>query len=162
MALANSEWLRGSRVYRRIGSMRLVLGVVAVVLGTLWAFGALSAVPALLAFILIAAAVLLSRDNSAAAPLIAAITDRGAVLEQIPMLESVLSGLPQPVIALDAQGEVLAANAPARSLAPALRRAEPVSLALRVPEVLDAIRRAIASDVAQRVEFIERVPLERW
>ena len=30
------------------------------------------------------------------------------------------------------------------------------------PEVLDAIRRAIASGAPQRVEFIERVPVERW
>jgi two-component system phosphate regulon sensor histidine kinase PhoR len=114
------------------------------------------------AFVLIAAAILLSRDNLAAAPLIAAIADSRTTLEQIPLLETVLSGLPQPVIALDVQGEVLAANAPARAVAPALRRGEPVSLALRVPEVLEAIRRAIASDVAQRVEFIERVPIERW
>jgi two-component system, OmpR family, phosphate regulon sensor histidine kinase PhoR len=162
MALANSEWLRGSRVYRRIGSMRFALGVVALVLGALWAFGALSTVPAVAAFVLIAAAILLSRENSAAAPLIAAIVDSRTTLEQIPLLETVLSGLPQPVIAIDVQGEVLAANAPARAVAPALRRGEPVSLALRVPEVLDAIRRAIASDVPQRVEFIERVPLERW
>jgi two-component system phosphate regulon sensor histidine kinase PhoR len=162
MALANSEWLRSSRVYRRVGSMRFVLGMVALVLGALWVFGALAAVPAVVAFVLIAAVVLLSRENSAAAPLIAAIADNRATLEQIPLLETVLSGLPQPVIALDVQGEVLAANAPARAVAAALRRGEPVSLALRVPEVLDAIRRAIASDVAQRVEFIERVPLERW
>ncbi len=162
MALANSEWLRGSRVYRRIGSMRFALGVVALVLGALWVFGALSAVPAVAAFVLIASAILLSRDNPVAAPLIAAIVDSRTTLEQIPLLETVLSGLPQPVIALDIQGEVLAANAPARAVAPALRRGEPVSLALRVPEVLEAIRRAIASDVAQRVEFIERVPLERW
>ena len=79
-----------------------------------------------------------------------------------PLLDTVLAGLPQPVIALDAQGEVLAANAPARAVAPALRAREPVSMALRVPEVLDAIRRAIASDLPQRVEFIERVPLDRW
>ena len=162
MALANSEWLRGSRVYRRIGSMRFALGAVALVLGALWVFGALSAVPAVAAFVLIAAAILLSRENPVAAPLIAAIVDSRTTLEQIPLLETVLSGLPQPVIALDIQGEVLAANAPARAVAPALRRGEPVSLALRVPEVLEAIRRAIASDVAQRVEFIERVPLERW
>jgi two-component system phosphate regulon sensor histidine kinase PhoR len=162
MALASSEWLRSSRVYRRIGAVRFALGAAALVLGALWVFGALSAVPAVAAFILIAAAILLSRENSVAAPLIAAIVDSRTTLEQIPLLETVLSGLPQPVIALDVQGEVLAANAPARAVAPALRRGEPVSLALRVPEVLDAIRRAIASDVPQRVEFIERVPLERW
>ena len=97
---------------------------------------------------LIAAAILLSRENRPPTPLIEAIVDSRTALEQMPFLETVLAGLPQPVIALDVQGEVLAANAPARAVAPALRRGEPVSLALRVPEVLDAIRRAIASDVA--------------
>jgi two-component system phosphate regulon sensor histidine kinase PhoR len=47
-------------------------------------------------------------------------------------------------------------------VAPALRPGEPVSLGLRVPEVLEAIRRARASGTAQRVEFSERVPLDRW
>jgi two-component system phosphate regulon sensor histidine kinase PhoR len=161
MALAN-EWLRGSRAYRRIGASRLALGAVAVVLGALWAFGALSAVPALVAFLLIAGAVLFSREIVADAPVNATTVDSRSIAEQVAVLETVLAGLPQPVIALDVQGDVLAANAPARAVAPALRRGEPVSLALRVPEVLDAIRRAIASDVPQRVEFIERVPLERW
>jgi two-component system phosphate regulon sensor histidine kinase PhoR len=162
MALASSEWLRGNRAYKRIGASRLALGAVAVVLGALWAFGALSALPAIVAFLLIAAAILLSREIAAEAPLSAVAADTRSVAEQVALLETVLAGLPQPVIALDVQGEVLAANAPARAVAPALRRGEPVSLALRVPEVLDAIRRAIASDVPQRVEFIERVPLERW
>src|SRR5262245_2041947 len=162
MALANSEWLRGSRAYQRIGALRFALGAVALVLGALWVFGALAALPALAAFLLIAAAILLSRENAATAPLSAAATDSRSLAEQLPLLETVLAGLPQPVIALDLQGEVLATNAPARAVAPALRPGEPVSLALRVPEVLDAIRRAIASNVPQRVEFIERVPLERW
>jgi two-component system phosphate regulon sensor histidine kinase PhoR len=162
MALANSEWLRGSRAYKRIGASRLVLGVVAVVLAALWAFGALSAMPALVAFLLIAIAVLFGRDIAAEVPVNAVVVDSGSITEQVALLETVLAGLPQPVIALDVQGDVLAANAPARAVAPALRRGEPVSLALRVPEVLEAIRRAIASDVPQRVEFIERVPIERW
>ena len=59
-------------------------------------------------------------------------------------------------------GEVVALNARASTIAPALRRGEPVSLALRVPEVLDAIRRAAAGGGAQRAEFFERVPVVRW
>src|SRR5207302_2869100 len=39
---------------------------------------------------------------------------------------------------------------------------EPVSLALRVPEVLDSVRRALATGSSQRVEFFERVPVDRW
>jgi two-component system phosphate regulon sensor histidine kinase PhoR len=162
MALADIERLRGSRIYRRVASLRLPLGIVAAVFGALWLFAALSPLAAFVAFLLIAAALALSSERAADMPRNVAISEGRAVSEQIPLFEAVLSGLPQPVIALDVQGEVLAANAPARSVAPALRRGEPVSLALRVPEVLDAIRRAIASDVPQRVEFTERVPLERW
>src|SRR5438445_7365986 len=47
-------------------------------------------------------------------------------------------------------------------MAPALSRGEAVSLALRVPEVVDAIRQAGAGAGAQRVEFSERVPVDRW
>jgi two-component system phosphate regulon sensor histidine kinase PhoR len=66
------------------------------------------------------------------------------------------------VIALDTEGQVVALNAPARTIAPGLRRGDPISLALRVPEVLDAVRHVLATGVSQRVEFIDRVPLERW
>jgi two-component system phosphate regulon sensor histidine kinase PhoR len=77
-------------------------------------------------------------------------------------IQSVLSGLPDPVVALDAHGEVVAFNARASAIAPALRRGEAVSLGMRNPEVLDAIRRAAASGAVQRVEFFVRVPVERW
>src|SRR5262249_58338670 len=47
-------------------------------------------------------------------------------------------------------------------VAPALRPGESVSLGLRVPEVLEAIRRARASGTSQRAEFFQRVPFDRW
>ena len=34
--------------------------------------------------------------------------------------------------------------------------------ALRIPEIVDAIRRARADGIAQRVEFFDRVPVDRW
>jgi two-component system, OmpR family, phosphate regulon sensor histidine kinase PhoR len=77
-------------------------------------------------------------------------------------LEAVIAGLPDPVIALDGSGRVLTLNERARSLAPALRQGEPVSLALRMPELIEAIGRAYASGEEQRVEYSERVPLDRW
>jgi two-component system phosphate regulon sensor histidine kinase PhoR len=43
-----------------------------------------------------------------------------------------------------------------------LRRGEPASLALRIPEVVDAIRRATLGRKPERVEFAERVSTERW
>ena len=41
-----------------------------------------------------------------------------------------------------------------------MRRGEPVSLGLRAPGVLDAIRRASTTGTTQRAEFDERVPVE--
>jgi two-component system, OmpR family, phosphate regulon sensor histidine kinase PhoR len=77
-------------------------------------------------------------------------------------LEAVVAGMPDPVIALDGNGRVLTLNDRARLLAPALRQGEPVSLVLRMPEVIDAIGRAYAGGEEQRVEYFERVPLDRW
>ena len=57
-------------------------------------------------------------------------------------LRAIVGGLPDPVIALDRDGRVLALNEPARALAPALRQGEPVSFALRMPELIEAIGRA--------------------
>ena len=77
-------------------------------------------------------------------------------------LEAVIAGMPDPVIALDRNGRVLTLNERARLLAPALRQGEPVSLVLRMPEVIDAIGRAYASGQEQRVQYSERVPVDRW
>jgi two-component system, OmpR family, phosphate regulon sensor histidine kinase PhoR len=77
-------------------------------------------------------------------------------------LRAVIAGLPDPVIALDRDGRVLALNDGARSLAPALRQGELVSLALRMPELIEAIGRAYARGEEQHVQYSERVPIERW
>jgi two-component system phosphate regulon sensor histidine kinase PhoR len=79
-----------------------------------------------------------------------------------PLVEAVIAGLTDPVIVLDRDGRVLAFNNHAALMAPALRRGERASLALRVPDIVDAIRRAAADNEPQRVEFYERVPLDRW
>ncbi len=162
MALANSEWLKGHRIYQRIGIARFPLGATLAVFGALWLFGALAAVPSIVGSGLIAAAILFYRGDVSVAPADHAIVDREPAAVPFPLLEAILRGMPQPAMALDVHSEVIAANAPAMLLAPAIRLRAPISLALRVPEVLDAVRRAIAEDLPQRVEFVERVPIERW
>ena len=77
-------------------------------------------------------------------------------------LRAVVAGLPDPVVALDRDGRVLALNDRARALAPALRQGEPVAFALRMPELIEAIGRAAAEGEEQRVVYSERVPIDRW
>jgi two-component system phosphate regulon sensor histidine kinase PhoR len=78
------------------------------------------------------------------------------------LVEAVLSALPDAVIALNEEGRVVAWNAPAKKFAPALARDIPLSLALRSPDVIEAVRRATAGDGAERVEVYERVPVDHW
>jgi two-component system, OmpR family, phosphate regulon sensor histidine kinase PhoR len=81
---------------------------------------------------------------------------------QVLLIESLIGGLPGPAIVLDREARVIAFNEAAAVIAPALRRGEPALITLRMPELVDAIRRASKRREPQRVEFFERVPLDRW
>jgi two-component system phosphate regulon sensor histidine kinase PhoR len=83
-------------------------------------------------------------------------------LPEVSLIESLIGGLPGPAIVLDHGGRVIAFNEAATTLAPALRRGEPALITLRMPELVDAIRRATKRREPQRVEYFERVPLDRW
>ena len=78
------------------------------------------------------------------------------------LITDVIAALPDPTVLLDADGRVVTMNASARVIAPALRPGEPASLALRIPEVIDAIRRAALGRTTEHAEFAERVPSGRW
>src|SRR5215471_2914760 len=142
--------------------LRFLLVGAGLVLGGFWAIGIVGLWPALACFALVVAAALIGTGRVEAERTAASGDDRRALRGGDPVIEAVLAGLPDPVVALNARGEVVALNAHAGAIAPALRRGEPVSLALRNPEVIEAIRRAAASGAVQRVEFFVRVPVERW
>jgi two-component system, OmpR family, phosphate regulon sensor histidine kinase PhoR len=161
-ATHDGESLRPSRWVYGLKRTRLVLAAAAIVFIGLWALGAIAAGAALAGFVLIAGATLIAAASGEAAPAAVPRSEPPAARIGDPLIEAVLAGLPDPVVALDRRGDVVALNARAAAVAPALRTGEPVSLGLRVPEVLDAIRRANASGGAQRVEFFERVPVDRW
>ena len=79
----------------------------------------------------------------------------------IALLDAVVSGMPDPVVVLDQDGRVSPSTPRRRRIAPALRRGEPASIALRMPELVDAIRAAILTGKAQRIEFSSRLPSTR-
>src|SRR5262245_9749709 len=163
MSLFNNQY--GWRVSRWIDWLRpaqLVLAAAVLAFGGLWAFGYMSIAPALIGFSLIAASGLLTAVRAAA--IMAASVPAAPLIQPSPepLVEAILSGLPDAVVALDPQGTIVALNSRASALAPALRQGEPLSLGLRNPVVLDAIRRAGANGEVERAEFVLRTPVECW
>jgi two-component system phosphate regulon sensor histidine kinase PhoR len=158
----DSESVRSARWLERLRRMRLLLATAIILFAGLWTTGELPGLPALAGFVLIALAALIATGGPTSTPTTSRRDAPPAPRVGDPLIEAVLAGLPDPVVALNRQGDVVALNARASAVAPALRRGEPVSRGLRVPEVLEAIRRARATGGAQRVEFFERVPIDRW
>ncbi len=140
--------------------LRLMVATAAVVFAGLTVLDALTVGYAVMGFIIVSAAAFLAmRAGEEVSPLARPV----AVAEGVgDSLQAVVAGLPDPVIALDRNGRVLTLNEHARSLTPALRQGDPVSLALRMPELIEAIGRAYDTGEEQRVEYSERVPLDRW
>jgi two-component system phosphate regulon sensor histidine kinase PhoR len=139
--------------------VRFVAVAAALVFAGLVMLGALTPGWALTAFLIMAAAAVFAGRATAEVERLArpvAVPERAGE-----RLDEVIAGLPDPVIALDRNGRVLTYNERARSLASALRQGEPVSLALRMPELIEAIGRAYSTGEEQRVEYSERVPLDR-
>jgi len=140
--------------------MRLMIVTAAIVFAGLVIINALAVGYAVAGFAIVTAAAFLTKR---AGEEVGGLARPVAVAERAgEPLEAVVAGLPDPVIALDRNGRVLALNERARSLAPALRLGEPVSLALRMPELIEAVGRAYATGEEQRAEYSERVPLDRW
>lgn len=67
--------------------------------------------------------------------------------------DGLLMADPDPVVVVDARSVVIDANAAALAIVPGLRLRQPLSLALRAPQVLDAIRLAVGSGEGRDVEF---------
>jgi len=84
-----------------------------------------------------------------------------ADLLQSPFAAKLVGAMPEPAVIVDADGRAVAANQPAFKLLPAVKIGEPFVLALRTPDVIDALRRVMASGEAETVLWSERVPIER-
>ncbi|MGD0721808.1 MAG: ATP-binding protein [Roseiarcus sp.] len=72
-----------------------------------------------------------------------------------------VAAMPEPALVIGPDGRIAAANEPAEALLPAMRLGEPLVLALRAPDVLDCLRRVMATGRAETVLWSERVPVER-
>jgi two-component system phosphate regulon sensor histidine kinase PhoR len=84
-----------------------------------------------------------------------------AQLIRSPFAAQLVQAMPEPGLLVGSDTRVTAANRPAHALMPGLKIGEPLVLALRAPDVVDALRRVQASGEAETVQWSERVPVER-
>jgi len=76
-------------------------------------------------------------------------------------LPAVVSAFPDPCVAVDRRGVVLAISAPALRLFPHLVIGRPMSFALRAPEFVEALEAVLNGGPGRTVLVTQRVPVER-
>ncbi|GLK55044.1 two-component system phosphate regulon sensor histidine kinase PhoR [Methylopila capsulata] len=151
---------KSDRAAARLARAGWTLGATAAVLVVFAALGRVQPLEAALAFVLIGVVTAVApRRRSFAAP---ARRAAPAVEAVSPQSLTLLSGLPDPTVVLDRRGVTLAFNAHAQAALPAIRAGDPISFAVRAPEVLEAVKAAAKTRRPQVVAYAERVPVERW
>jgi two-component system, OmpR family, phosphate regulon sensor histidine kinase PhoR len=143
----------------RLRHSAIILLVAGIALVVVVAFGELSLLRAALVFVCIGAAALVpwrlhdvaaSREDVRVNPVEAV------------AVSAVVAGMPDPAVLLDRAGRVIHLNAAAAQLAPALRKNELAQFALRSPEIVAALREAIATSETRRATYLDHVPVDRW
>ncbi len=147
---------------RRLAQARLALLIAACVFIALVQFAGLGVMPALIGFAAVAIAVLVREAAIPGVDETSLYGKRTAPAIADRLVEAVVAGLPDPAIALTPESLVVAFNASVQQITPGISRGEPISFALRVPDVLEAIRAVASTPQARRVEFFQRVPTDRW
>jgi two-component system phosphate regulon sensor histidine kinase PhoR len=144
----------------RLRHSAIVLLAAGLALSVVVAFGELSLLRAAAIFVCIAAAALIpwrlhhvatSREDV-----------RGVNPVETAAVSAVVAGMPDPAVLLDRAGRVIHLNAAAAQLAPALRKNELAQFALRSPEIITALREAIATSEPRRATYLDHVPVDRW
>src|SRR4030088_3128369 len=144
----------------RLRHSAIILLAAGLALAVLVTFGELSPVRAAAVFVCIAAAALVpwrlhnvatSREDV-----------RGVNPVEAAAVSAVVAGMPDPAVLLDRAGRVIHLNAAAAQLAPALRKNELAQFALRSPEIITALREAIATTESRRATYLDHVPVDRW
>src|ERR1700754_4115089 len=143
----------------RLRHAAIILVTAGLALTVLVTLGELPPVPAVAVFALIAAAALVpGRHDPAPSP------DDVRTVDPIEAaaVNAIVAGMPDPAVLLDRAGRVIHLNAAAAQLAPALRKNELAQFALRSPEIVTALREAIATTQPRRATYLDQVPVDRW
>ena len=144
----------------RLRHSAIILLAAGIALAVVVTLGELSLLRAAAVFVCIAAAALVPwrLHNTAASR-----EDvRGVNPVETAAVSAVIANMPDPAVLLDRAGRVIHLNAAAAQLAPALRKSELAQFALRSPEIITALREAIATSETRRATYLDHVPVDRW
>jgi len=144
----------------RLRHSAIILLAAGLALTVLVVFGGLSPIRAVAVFVCIAAAALVPwRLHDA----VASREDiHGVNPVETAAVSAIVAGMPDPAVLLDRAGRVIHLNAAAAQLAPALRKNGLAQFALRSPEIITALREAIATTETRRATYLDHVPVDRW
>lgn len=159
MATSPADATKRPGFLRRIARVRWILIAVAAVLVVLALAGRLSSIELLLALGAVGLAALVTSGKEEPAPAGIRIVSGTATRSDAP-LAALIRSLPDAAYLLDRRGIVLAGNEGAASLHGSIQPGELISLQVRTPEVIEAVRLA-AEGAPRRVEYIERLPVEQ-
>jgi two-component system phosphate regulon sensor histidine kinase PhoR len=83
--------------------------------------------------------------------------------DQLPIevVDALLRAVPEAALIVGSDSRLIATNPAAASLLPSLRPGELLVRGLRSPDILDAVTRAFGERKPQKVQWLERVPVER-
>lgn len=88
-------------------------------------------------------------------------TSRSAAREANLSGQDMLEGAPIAIVLVRRDMTILFANGEARRQFPSLKTGDPLSLRLRIPEVIDAVAATLRDHLPQSADFSERRPVER-
>lgn len=87
--------------------------------------------------------------------------EQEAAIQALPLADTLLANIPDPIILIDRRMVVFEINAAAKELLPGLREGFPLSFALRNPDVLGGIDQVLRNGAPVKVQHIEKLPTER-
>jgi two-component system phosphate regulon sensor histidine kinase PhoR len=144
----------------RLRHSAIILLAVGLALAALVVFGELSAARAAVVLACVAGAALVPwRLHDVVTP---REETPGANPVESAAVQAIIAGMPDPAVLLDRAGRVIHMNAAASQLAPALRKNELAQFALRSPDIITALREAIAAAEPRRATYVDHVPVDRW
>lgn len=145
-----------------VPAIRWQLALVAMLFAGLWFAAGLSPYAAVVGFLVTALVIGRGRPQAVDDDASAAAEADPVAGDPVPGYAAVAEGLPDPCFLIDGSGNVQFENSAAQTLFGGLPAGQPISFALRAPEVGEAIADVLSNGNSVNVTFLERGPADRW